>query len=238
MIDTICDLVAPVHPGTRIRLITLRKNLSQRGTRRHREIDADVSVGLSELLCDPERFSDVVVHDARLTRLLFRDRAGAWWRRRFSAQERTRAIVDLNNSYWTLAGPRAVEETGVRVAVIEPLVTELRELGVATLIGVADANLRYLVDRSVELEGMLDELVVAAGGTPADGEILDRAERRPALIVSNDRFRDWKRGSPWRRRNIERLRVPVGLERGTDGAYRIDLALVADELRFDLDHPL
>ena len=237
--DAICDLVAPVHPGARIRLMTLRKSLSRPAARLQREIDVTVGGGLSEALRDPVRFSDLVLHDTRLTRVLFRDRTGAWWRRRFSAQERTRAVLDLNNAYWTLAGPRAVgSNLGLRVAVIEPLVAELRRLGVVTLIGVADANLPYLVDRSTELEETLDELVIVAGGTPADGEILDRAERHPSLIVSNDRFRDWKRSSRWRKRNIERLRVPIGFERDADGTYRIDCMLAADELRFDLEYPL
>lgn len=211
MIDQLVARIEAIGPGKRVRLATLRRDC------RH----------CAAVLSDPDLFSRSVGEEPRLRALLFRDRNGAWWRRCFSSHEREGAVIDLSNVFWTIAGSKAES--------IEPVVTMLRSLGIKRVIGVADANLRHLVSGFEQLGVLLDELVVVEGGTPADPEILDRAERDGMIIVSNDRFREWKKSSPWRRRNTERLRVPITIPRTTSGETTgaIDLGLAADELLFD-----
>ncbi len=141
-------------------------------------------------------------------------------RRRFLGEERRRALLDLNNLVWTLEPEMLITVIGA-----------LRQFGVTLLHGVGDANLPYQVDRDVldKLRSTLDSLEIAPGGTSADGIILDRAEEMGAMIVSNDMFRDWRRTSPWRRRNIHRLRVPV--VRDDRESDRFSFGDVAIELR-------
>ncbi|WP_143559183.1 hypothetical protein [Alkalispirochaeta americana] len=126
-------------------------------------------------------------------------------RRRFSPRERRGAVVDLNNLLWTL-------DYATLLRVLETL----QAFGVHNLALVADATIYGLISRE-ELASLADrvqEVEVVPSGTPADLRILERAEAGPALIVSSDMFRDWRKSSSWRRRTIWRLRV--SLQRNPD----------------------
>lgn len=211
MIDDLVRRIEATGPGKRVRLATIRRGMKDPP----RE------------LFDPELFSRAVTDEPALRTLLYRDRHGAWWRRRFLGEERRRAVLDLSNLFWTIGGTEA--------EALAPLLEYLGDLGIVRTIGVADANLPYSVRNFDGLRHVLDELVPVSGGEPADPTILDRAERERALIISNDRFRDWKKSSRWRRRNIERLRCPLTYRAENCGPARFDLGRAADELRFDRD---
>ena len=198
------QLCASVHPGKRIRPVTLLRNRIEFPEVRAllRNFSAfrnavETMRGLSSLACtglpDPDGPPIVL-------------------RRRFAPEERRAAVLDLNNLVWSL------EES--RICLV---VEELRRCGVESVQGVGDANLPFLVDPGTlaEIRSVLDGLVLAAGGNPADGIILDEAETRRAMIVSNDMFRDWRRTSAWRRRNIHRLRVPVTLSGLGDRSFSL-----------------
>lgn len=211
MIKDLLRRIEAIGSGKRLRLATLRRDVPDPGPE----------------LGDPILFAALVESEPRLRRLLFLSRDGSWWRRRFGEEERERAVLDLSNVAWTIGATEAGS--------IGLLVELLGELGVERCIGVADANLPHRISDFDRLHQLLDELLVVDGGTPADPTVLDRAEQEGALIVSNDRFRDWKKSSAWRRRNIERLRCPLSYLLGSDGSPVIDLGLAEDELRFDRD---
>lgn len=209
MINHLVARIAATGAGKRLRLATIRRGMQDP----------------PRALYDPELFSRLVEDTTELRALLFRDRQGAWWRRRFAGEERTGAILDLSNLFRTIGGTEA--------DALRPFLSYLRKLGILRTVGVADANLPYAIRDFDLLETLLDELILVGGGEPADPTILDRAEREGALIISNDRFRDWKKSSPWRRRNTERLRCPLTYRALEDGDDRFDLGLAEDELRFD-----
>ncbi len=125
-------------------------------------------------------------------------------------QNRNSAVIDINNLIWTLSRPSA----GVprRLAVLLPLIAELRRIGIGAVFGVADAKKFYLVDDAparAEIEPALDEFHIAPAGEPADRMILTLARERDAWIVSNDHFREWKKRDRWVKRNAWRRRVTV-----------------------------
>lgn len=185
-------LLSTVHPGQRIRAHTLL---------RHRVKDPAVA----DLLRDPSGLAHAVTTVPALSEIAC---AGAEagtdtviiLRRRFDPWERSRAVVDLNNLFWTIA-----PET------VSAVFRELRRCGVGIITGIGDANLPFVAREGFleELRTVTDDLLLAPGGTPADGIILERARLDQAIILSNDMFRDWRRTSSWCRRNIHRLRVPV-----------------------------
>ena len=79
------------------------------------------------------------------------------------------------------------------------LTAALRDAGAQRIAGVADANLRHLLsaaDRRQLRTAEADGLVVTVPGS-ADDEILRRAERTGAMIVSHDRFAGHRRKRPW-----------------------------------------
>ena len=195
-----------VHQGQRVRLNTLLR----------RRIE---SARVGALLRDREELIHHLNREPALAELVCTGalEAGAdtgaatlILRRRFSREERQRAVVDLNNLIWTLSP-----------AVIVRVLEELRRCGVHSIHGVGDANLPFLADPEVMelLREALDTLTISPGGTPADLIILEDAERNGSIIVSSDMFRDWRRSSPWRRRNIHRLRVPVVSRAGLEDEF-------------------
>lgn len=185
----LAELLRTVHPGQRVRcntLLALRiSDPLVEAVLRNRE-------WLSSVACD--WFGHRVIAEAICAE------GTVILRRRLSQDERSRAVVDLNNLVWTVEPARAV-------VVLETL----RRYGVGHITGVGDANLPYLVSRlHLETLGTACDLVeIAPGGVSADGLILERARDVPSLVVSNDTFRDWRRTAKWCRRVLWRVRVPV-----------------------------
>jgi hypothetical protein len=131
-------------------------------------------------------------------------------RRRWTREERRGAVVDISNLLWTFRR-RATGEPP-RLAPVVAAVGSLRKQGLETLVGVGDANLLHVaVDPGTAepLERVLDRLVLAPPGIPADPILLDIARDLDILIISNDTFREWRRSSAWRRREIWRRRIPL-----------------------------
>ena len=198
--DRLADLVRSVPPGQRITLNNLRIALRRGAVGRP-------SPELEEALADPARLRDTVLADDRLRCLAFAMPDGLG-RRRWTGEERRRAILDVNNLVWTLRHRDA--GAPARLAPVEKVVLRLRSLGCREIVAVADANLSHLVrDDPALLKSWCDRVEVAPGGTPADVILLEIARDAGGLVVSNDRFRDWRRASQWHRRSLWRLRMPV-----------------------------
>lgn len=201
-LSELAAVLESVHPGKRIRTGTLL-----RGPIVHPAVEM--------VLRDPSLLISLVESVPVLSAvacfgILKTEDSPVVLRRRFSRWERTRAIVDLNNVIWTLEADRLVT-----------VISELRRYGVNRIVGVGDANFPHLISAGQysAVRARLDALHIAPHGTPADPIILTHAELENAMIVSNDMFRAWRRSSPWRRRNIYRLRVPVVRAPGTDSGF-------------------
>ncbi|MFW5827342.1 MAG: hypothetical protein ACOCU4_04585 [Alkalispirochaeta sp.] len=166
------------------------------------------------LVSDHDSVNAALTEDAALRRLVYRCGDGRFARRRWSLDEPRRGVLDLNNLVWTFRPGMGTEPP--RVAPLFEVVRYLRSLSVARLIGIADANLAHTVtdtDLLSAFRDALDEMHTAPAGVPADELILTAAEDAApyggALIFSNDRFRQWRKSSPWRRRTVWRVLVPV-----------------------------
>ena len=184
---------------------------------------------LRDLLATAPSLGDLMGDDARWRELVYRDATGRPRRRRWNGRERRRAVVDLSNLVWTFR----VKGSSPRLASLLPVAAFLRSLGVEELYGVADANIRHVADDPDALSALgaaLDELVIVEARHPADPTIIDTALRRESLIVSNDRYREWKRGSAGKRRAVWRIVVPLRPAPHDHGdAY--DLGEPGEELR-------
>lgn len=84
------------------------------------------------------------------------------------------------------------------------LKSELKKYKV-NIIPIADARTRHYIDEKHEFERLIkiDNIIQAPSGEKADYYILEYARRHPkALIISNDRFREYKYGPEIRNRFI------------------------------------
>ncbi|MFO8042362.1 MAG: hypothetical protein R6U25_04100, partial [Alkalispirochaeta sp.] len=206
-IDQLFALVQDHRPGQIITRTTLNISLGRGAAGRP-------SPDLMRLLEDAPQLSAVLSREVPLRKVAYRRGDGRFARRRWSTREPRSGVLDLNNLVWTFRHA-AIAETP-RIAPLFELVGYLRTLPVDHLVGIADANLRHTVgdpELLSELAPVLDAMHTAPAGVPADELILtaaeDAAAHGGALIYSNDRFRQWRKGSAWRRRNIWRILVPV-----------------------------
>lgn len=211
--EELARLIESVQPGQRVRPARLLQNRISCGE-------------LRDLLRVPGALVRAVASSGRLSRLACTGTLPGpspgelvCLRRRFSPGERLGAVVDLNNLLWTLG-----------YAAAPGVIQALRDYGVRNMLLLADANVLELISREElsALEALVQKVEVVPRGTPADLRILERAEEDPALIVSKDMFRDWRKTSSWRRRTIWRLRVP--LERTPGGAREFSFGEVQVEL--------
>lgn len=101
------------------------------------------------------------------------------------------AVVDASNV--ANSAPSAV----ARLDYLRLLVARLEAAGLATII-VADATLlRRIDDRPGYLKLVEDGIIrVAPRGVEADAMILMLARQHDAVVVSNDRFDDWRKQYP------------------------------------------
>jgi hypothetical protein len=200
-------LVYAHRPGQIITRNTLRILLG-RGTAGH------PGEALLSLLSDQEAFSTAVCGNDALRELVYRRGDGRFARRRWSITERRTGVLDLNNLVWTFRYSAAGDPP--RLAPLFDLLRHLRELSVEQIVGIADANMIHTVadaELLPEFAGLMQQMHTAPSGMPADELILtaaeDAASNGGALVFSNDLFRQWRKGSAWRRRNIWRILVPV-----------------------------
>jgi hypothetical protein len=102
------------------------------------------------------------------------------------------------------------------------LIAHLRGLGIREVIAVADANLPYVFvdgDSLDRVRGACDRFETAPAGTPADARILRILTGEPGIVVTNDRFRDWRRAGQIRRGDLQRLLAPF--IRRDDGSFSL-----------------
>ncbi len=86
---------------------------------------------------------------------------------------------------------------------------------------IVDASLRHQVDDPDQLEALIEDQRIrqAPAGTDADYFILQFAEQKDALVVSNDEFEQYQDQFPW----IEQRRVPLMIVHGDVQLYGNDL---------------
>ncbi len=171
-------------------------------------IPRESAAALRDTLAAAPSLDDLMDGEARWRELVYRDAADRFHRRRWNRPERRRAVVDLSNLAWTFR----VKGSRPTVAALLPVVAFLRSLNIEEIHGIADANIRHVVDDPdsiSELAVALDELTIVEARQPADPAIIDTALRWGSLIVSNDRYREWKRSSAGRRRAVWRIVVPL-----------------------------
>lgn len=199
------DAIHRVHPGQTVKTATLAHG---------------------GLIIEPDTLREAVRTDPACRAAAYCSPNGRVVRRRLQPAESGQALIDLNNVAWTL---RARTNTvGPPVARLVAVVAALRALGVIWVGGIGDANLSYAVadpDALSTLERELDLYRLAPRGTRADELLLAEADARGAWILSNDRFRDWKKSGGRKRRDLWRL--TFGIAARADG---FDLGELAEEL--------
>ena len=153
--------------------------------------------------------------DALYERAFVADATATVCRRQFAGGERGIAILDVSNIAWTNRS-RETDEYARAETVVE-VAHELHNLGFKQILGIADATLPHDLSSDAQLEMIRKacELTIIESNQSADPHILDLAERKSALIASNDQYRDWLDRSEWRERNIPRVLLPF--------TYRNDL---------------
>lgn len=200
-----------VHPGQVVYPRTLRLFF---GRKKWNVGDTDVA-SLRSFLTD-----DTAIRE-RLASQGFRDVIvgtdhGVLLRRQLSDEERENAVVDVNNVVWSL------RSAAPSIATVNEIVDYLRRRGVNYVIGVADANIRYIVtdpERIEDVASRFDDFVYAESGTPADERIIEIASGTPSFVVSNDRFREYRKRDGWSRSTL--WRVLATIERTDEGALRL-----------------
>jgi hypothetical protein len=217
--DYLAILLEHIHPGQRVHPRTLRHLAGKQRWDTALPPVRDVL----ELLQDDAATADRLRTGPHAAEQIFVTVAGAIYRRRFTAEERERAIIDVSNVAWT------IDARTPRIAPVITLVSELRGRGVTEIVGVADANIRHVIHDAEylpEVSDRFDRLLTAPAGITADEVIINRIAACPAIIISNDRFRDWKKRRGPTAKTVWRLLVPV--RRRPDGTF--DLGELGDEI--------
>ncbi|HEY0005443.1 MAG TPA: hypothetical protein VGB17_11590 [Pyrinomonadaceae bacterium] len=82
----------------------------------------------------------------------------------------------------------------------------LEEKGYDPII-IVDASLKHRIDDPDQLEKLIQQQTVrqTPAGTDADYFVLEIAAQNDALVITNDRYRDYQEQYPW----IEERRVPL-----------------------------
>ena len=104
-----------------------------------------------------------------------------------------------------------MSKSGKKRALLENIlsvINKLKEFKAAEIITICDANIRYNIDEKEKLDRMIDNksIILAPSGIRADMFILDYAREKKCLIVSNDKFRDY-RTDKWIHDNIDSITI-------------------------------
>jgi hypothetical protein len=118
------------------------------------------------------------------------------------------SIVIVDGSNVAMYG---MSKSGKKRALLENIlsvINKLKEFKAAEIITICDANIRYNIDEKEKLDRMIDNksIILAPSGIRADMFILDYAREKNCLIVSNDKFRDY-RNDKWIHDNIDSITI-------------------------------
>ena len=128
--------------------------------------------------------------------ILVRREARVWLAGQSRRSARGAVVIDGSNvMYWWGGTPS--------IAPVQDVVRTLTQLGFKTGV-VFDANAGYLLTNAFKddaaLAAMLklpvDQVMVVPSGSPADPYILTAAREMGAVVVTNDRYRDWAEDFP------------------------------------------
>lgn len=161
--------------------------IRSQGYNTREEFDSDTGTGIRE--DEPEPNDPTGGNPARLDIETFQ----------FSS-----AIIDGNNIAW------GDYEDYPQFRFLISTYNRLKELGVKPYV-VVSAALRHRIDRPIDLVDFLmrDDVAEAPADRPDDFFVIQLAFRRDAFIVSNDRFKDWKRANPELADEIDNRRVAL-----------------------------
>jgi hypothetical protein len=106
------------------------------------------------------------------------------------------AVIDGAN----VALQERTHEGKARMESLMKMRSTLEERGYRPII-IVDASLRHDIDDRRQFEHMEDDGVIyqSPAGTQADYFVLRTAEEQNAIVVSNDRFKDYRDQFPWLR---------------------------------------
>lgn len=123
------------------------------------------------------------------------------------------AVVDGSN----IAHVEESKNGKPKVSNIVAVEKALREEGYETVV-IVDAALRHEIDDAAQLESLIDTGVVhqAPAGTDADYFVIETAEEKNAVIVSNDVYKDFAKEHPW----IQGRRLPLMIIDGNVELYK------------------
>jgi predicted nuclease of predicted toxin-antitoxin system len=132
--------------------------------------------------------------------------------KRGSMPSRNVAVVDAANVAHEEVSQGGKPKIGNLMAVRD----RLRELGYEPIV-IADASLRHEIDDPDQFESLLEkqEFRQVPAGTDADYFIVQTAEQQDALIISNDRYKDFEEQHPW----VGDRRVPFMIVKGQVQLY-------------------
>lgn len=220
--DSLRRLVTSIHPGQTVYPRTLRTLFARQ---RRRGTSEDIRT-LKRILTDDRAVATALLDHAVAGDLVFIGDDGVIYRRLISREEAKRAILDINNLVWSLNSQTP------RIAAVASVVERLRALGVDEIVGVADANIVHTVVDAEEIDAVaasLDRYEVVERGETADRRVIEIAQEGHGFVVSNDRFRDWRRHDGWVRSDLWRLRVPCVIGRSGE----LELGMVGLQLQAD-----
>ena len=132
----------------------------------------------------------------------------------FTPLERKTAIVDISNVAWQNRNEDAGEKATLNNVLI--LLKALSALSFETVIGIADASLPHQIDEAERVEELRSvmELTLTPANQSADPHILEVARKRNAVIITNDKYREWIELDPWNQENVPRVLFPYEIQGG------------------------
>ncbi|MEM0140043.1 MAG: hypothetical protein QXZ44_05480 [Ferroplasma sp.] len=118
---------------------------------------------------------------------------------------------DLAGSTIVVDGSNVAQYGGQKPASfmhIKKMLETLKEDGASKIIIICDANLRHIIDDKDAFNEMLatNEIIMSPAGIKADKFIIDYARRNNALIVTDDKFREYKTDK-WVSANIDKITI-------------------------------
>jgi hypothetical protein len=116
------------------------------------------------------------------------------------------SIVIIDGSNVAMYGMSKTGKKKAKIENIMAVINKLKEYKASEIITICDANIRYTIDDKDKLDSMIEDksVILAPSGIRADMFILDYARQKNCLIVSNDKFRDY-RSDKWINDNVDSI---------------------------------